>query len=80
MDYFHNLLIQQYQVALQNTKIGLFGNIVMLSRNAIHKGVNEKHPDFVLSSADTSIKVSVLPLAYAVYIWSEHCECALMQK
>ena len=52
----------------------------MLSRNAIHKGVNEKHPDFVLSSADTSIKVSVLPLAYAVYIWSEHCECALMQK
>ena len=27
-----------------------------------------------------SIKVTVLPLTYAVHPWSEYCECALMQK
>ena len=27
----------------------------------------------------TSIKVTVLPLNYAVYPWSKHCECALVQ-
>ena len=37
----------------------------MLSRNAHYKEVNTKHPDFVLSSADTSIKVTVLPLTLA---------------
>ena len=31
----------------------------------------------VLSSADTSIKMTVLPLTNAVYPCSEHCECAL---
>ena len=42
--------------------------------------MNTKQPDFVLSSADTSIKVTVLPLTFAVYPWSEHCEFALIQK
>ena len=27
-----------------------------------------------------TIKVTVLPLTYAVYPWSEYCECAMMQK
>ena len=41
---------------------------------------NTKHPDLELSSADTPIKVTALPLTYAVYPWSEHCECVLRQK
>ena len=50
-------------------------------QNAHYKSINTKHPDFVLNSADISIKVTVLPLSYAVYSSpSEHCECALMQK
>ena len=32
-----------------------------------YKDVNTKHPDFVLTSANTSIKVIVLPLTYAMY-------------
>ena len=39
-----------------------------------------KHLDFALSNADISIVVRVLPLTYVLYPWSEHCECALMQK
>ena len=42
-----------------------FSEKCMLSRNAHYKEVNTKHPDFVLSSADTSIKVTVLPLTPA---------------
>ena len=37
-----------------------------MGKNSHYKGVDTKHPDFVLSSADTSIKVSVLPLTCAV--------------
>ena len=39
-----------------------------------------KLPDFDLTSPDTSIKVTGLPLTYAVHPWSEQCECTLMQK
>ena len=42
--------------------------------------IHTKHTDFELTSGDTSIKVAVLPLTYAMYSWSEHCESALMQK
>ena len=61
---------------------GNFGSITLrfLSRNTHNEGVNLKHPNFVLSSIDTSIKMTVLPLTYAVHPWSEHCECSLMQK
>ena len=43
--------------------------------------MNTKRPDYVLKSAQTLIKVTVLPLSltYAVYPRSEHCEWALMQ-
>ena len=39
----------------------LIENIIwtILFRNAYHKGINTKHPDVVLSSADTSIKVTI---------------------
>ena len=57
-----------------------FLETINLSINAHYKGVNTIHHDFVLSSADTSIKVTALPLIYAVYPWSEHCEFLLMQK
>ena len=40
----------------------------------IPTALTKKHPDFVLSSADTSIKVTVLPLTFVVYSWSEYCE------
>ena len=42
-----------------------------------YKRFKTKHPEFLLSSADTSIKVTVLPLTSAVYPWFEHCECTL---
>ena len=44
-----------------------------------YKAVNTKHLDFVLSNADTSIKVTVLQLTFAVYSFSEYCECTQMQ-
>ena len=44
-----------------------------------YKAVNRKHPDFVLSNADTSIKVTILQLTFAVYPFSEYYECTQMQ-
>ena len=41
------------------------------------KGVNTIHHDFVMSSADASIKVTLI---YVVYPWHGHCEFLLMQK
>ena len=35
---------------------------------------------FLLSRADLSIQMTVLPSTYGVYSWSKHCECAMMQK
>ena len=40
-----------------------------------YKAVNRKHPDFVLSNADTSIKVTILQLTFAVYPFPEYYEC-----
>ena len=56
------------------------GGVPSTPESANEKGINTKHPNFVLSCVDTSIKVTVLPLTYAVYSWSEHYKCALMQK
>ena len=52
-----------------------FNNLI---QKCLLQGVNTNHPDFVLSSAGTSIKVIVLLLIYTVYPWFEHCEYALM--
>ena len=38
-----------------------------LSSTLSRKDYYTKHPDFVLNSADTSIKVTDLPFTYAVY-------------
>ena len=51
-----------------------------LSRNVHYKGIKIEDPNFVVSSADTSIKVTDLPLTYAVYPGSKYCECSLIQK
>ena len=51
-----------------------------LSGHANSKGVSTKHPDYVLRCTDTSIKVTILALIYAVYPWSYHCESTVMEK
>ena len=57
------------------------GGVPSTPGSANEKGINTKHPNFVLSCVDTSIKVTVLQLIYdALYPWSEHCKWPLMQK
>ena len=60
--------------------LNLFYSNTVLVEKIDCKGVNTEYPDFVLNSANTSIKVTVLSSCYAAYLWSEHCECALIQK
>ena len=67
----------QKEQILETALVGICLTALSDSEMPITKVPNTKHPDSVLSSADTSIKVTILPLTYAVYPWSEHCECAL---
>ena len=52
----------------------------IFSRNTHYISINTKGPDYVLKSAHTSIKVTVLPLTYAVYPRSEYCEWAFVAR
>ena len=53
--------------------------VMILSRNAHYKGVNARRLDFILSTAETSIKWQLYHwLIMLFYRWSEHCESALM--